>query len=245
LFIQNKQTEIICKVCGNLGFVTTKHYKKSIKKNENHSFTCCRKCQDELSITKENVECLNCKKIFLKRRGQISKSPNHFCTKSCSASYWNTLQPKRKTSISTTCKKIRDLSKTSSAPKYCKYCFERITRSYTYCSSECKQAVQKEKALRRFNNGECKTASSIKTAFKYLNIVECQICGQKPMWNNKPLTLQLDHINGNSDNNYSENLRLICPNCHTQTETFAARNMRQKSERSETMKKFYQKYKNK
>ena len=38
------------------------------------------------------------------------------------------------------------------------------------------------------------------------------------------LTLQLDHIDGNSDNNNLENLRLLCPNCHTQTDTWVSRN---------------------
>lgn len=49
----------------------------------------------------------------------------------------------------------------------------------------------------------------------------CEICGQLPEWNNKPLVLQLDHINGDHNDNRLENLRILCPNCHTQTETFS------------------------
>lgn len=52
----------------------------------------------------------------------------------------------------------------------------------------------------------------------------CAICGQLPEWNGKPLVLQLDHINGISDDNRLENLRIICGHCHSQTDTFAGRN---------------------
>src|SRR6185437_4375279 len=49
----------------------------------------------------------------------------------------------------------------------------------------------------------------------------CEKCGQGPEWNDKPLSLQLDHVDGNPDNNFPENIRLLCPNCHSQTETFS------------------------
>lgn len=51
----------------------------------------------------------------------------------------------------------------------------------------------------------------------------CDECGLGDEWNGKPLTLQLDHINGVYNDNRLENLRIICPNCHTQTETFAGK----------------------
>ena len=51
----------------------------------------------------------------------------------------------------------------------------------------------------------------------------CSECGQTDTWNNKPLVLQLDHVDGDSDNNYPKNLRLLCPNCHTQTENFGSK----------------------
>jgi 5-methylcytosine-specific restriction endonuclease McrA len=44
---------------------------------------------------------------------------------------------------------------------------------------------------------------------------ECYICGITE-WNNKEITLQLDHINGCNTDNRLENLRLLCPNCHSQ-----------------------------
>jgi hypothetical protein len=58
---------------------------------------------------------------------------------------------------------------------------------------------------------------------------ECSICGLPPEWNKKPLTLTLDHINGVFNDNRKENLRILCPNCHTQTDTFAGRNADKKT----------------
>ena len=52
----------------------------------------------------------------------------------------------------------------------------------------------------------------------------CSICGQTTIWNNKPLTLTLDHINGKNHDNRIENLRWICPNCDRQLPTFAGHN---------------------
>lgn len=53
---------------------------------------------------------------------------------------------------------------------------------------------------------------------------ECSGCGLVDSYNGNPLRLQLDHINGDSKDNRVTNLRWLCPNCHSQTETFAGRN---------------------
>jgi 5-methylcytosine-specific restriction endonuclease McrA len=54
----------------------------------------------------------------------------------------------------------------------------------------------------------------------------CAICGLEPTWQGHPLVLVLDHINGIPDDHRLENLRLICPNCNSQTPTFAGRNVK-------------------
>jgi hypothetical protein len=52
---------------------------------------------------------------------------------------------------------------------------------------------------------------------------ECEVCGIKE-WNGRLLKMQLDHIDGNTYNHTLNNLRMICPNCHSQTDTFCGKN---------------------
>lgn len=54
---------------------------------------------------------------------------------------------------------------------------------------------------------------------------KCKSCGLGDRWNNQKLVLHLDHINGDRYDNRKENLRWLCPNCHTQTPTFSGRNL--------------------
>ena len=55
---------------------------------------------------------------------------------------------------------------------------------------------------------------------------ECVWCGIMDTWNGKPIVLHLDHINGVNNDHRLENLRLLCPNCHSQTDTYAGKGKR-------------------
>jgi HNH endonuclease len=51
----------------------------------------------------------------------------------------------------------------------------------------------------------------------------CSLCGAEPFWRGRPLPLEVDHMDGDWRNNRVENLRLLCPNCHSTTDTYRGR----------------------
>jgi hypothetical protein len=89
-----------------------------------------------------------------------------------------------------------------------------------YCSNRC-QADFKLKD--RFKKGT-RWNYAMGKYLKRLMGNNCQICGINE-WNGKPLTLQVDHIDGDRTNNDLINLMIVCPNCHSQTETYGSKNV--------------------
>lgn len=73
--------------------------------------------------------------------------------------------------------------------------------------------------------GRRETASKLRKALIESGVEEkCEQCNCPPEWNGKPLVLQVDHRDGDGLNNLKENLRFLCPSCHSQTENFGTKN---------------------
>lgn len=77
-----------------------------------------------------------------------------------------------------------------------------------------------------FQNGTVLGSTRLRKLFleEHTQDYVCSICGQLPEWNGKPLTLILDHIDGNHTNNILSNLRWVCPNCNQQLDTTGSKN---------------------
>lgn len=92
--------------------------------------------------------------------------------------------------------------------------------------------IGKRGILRTIDNTLCENSTAVQSVLRrvYTNAsyteYECSICGLPPLWNGKPLTLTLDHINGDNKNNSKDNLRWVCPNCDRQLPTFGSKNRR-------------------
>lgn len=99
-----------------------------------------------------------------------------------------------------------------------------------YCSNNCQQEYQSKEKYQYFLTSpeEYQRANFSTKSIKKFILEEqdnkCDICGLDSKWNEKPLVMILDHIDGNAANNTRENYRCVCPNCDSQLDTYKSKN---------------------
>ena len=99
-----------------------------------------------------------------------------------------------------------------------------------YCDNKCQQEFQYNQYIEQWKKGfqdgrkgKLQTSGYIHRYVLEKQDYKCAECGITEH-NGFPITLELDHINGNSIDNAEENLRCLCPNCHSQTITYRSKN---------------------
>ena len=97
-------------------------------------------------------------------------------------------------------------------------------RNYSnkYCDNTCQHEAQYKQRIAEWKAGGKLPKGTVK---RYLSEQKqgCWCCGITE-WQGKDIVLELEHIDGDSTNNTVENLSLLCPNCHSQTDTYKGKN---------------------
>jgi hypothetical protein len=215
LIFINMSIEKICKHCNEVIIV------EKVQQFAHHVSRCLSNpnLNETLRKTKEairtravilNLECKKCKapysintKPYMVKNNKYKK----FCSLSCANSH----------------KKVNK-GQTYNCIHCHKECNLSSNQQNKFCSNKCQgEYIFLNETLKRYERGEVSERKVLRKILTYYNGYSCNEC-KIINWNNKSITLQVDHIDGNASNNILTNIRLLCPNCHTQTDTFSGRN---------------------
>src|SRR5476651_6763 len=137
---------------------------------------------------------------------------NKFCSKSCATTFNNPLKPEKTDKINSICEQCS-----------CSY-RHKTEKNRTFCSQSCYLTNQNEQNMKKIIEGTC-SGPVIKRYLieKHGNVCLDPLCA----WDFKktPINVELEHKDGNSSNNKIENCTLLCPNCHSLTDTYKGKNL--------------------
>ena len=162
--------------------------------------------------------CKQCESIL-----DYANRKKKFCNSSCSATHNNLKRNSRVVPVTWNC---LHCNKEHLSVEW---------RVGKYCDTTCQHEYQHKRRIKEWKEEGTFSKGTVK---RYLAEQKegCWSCGVTE-WNNKPLVLELEHIDGNSENNTEENLSLLCPNCHSQTDTYKGKNTG--NGRHSRMKRYY------
>ena len=164
----------------------------------------------------EDIICGNCGNVF---NGRI-KEKRKYCSHSCAATINDKIYPKRIKYINIETEDGKIKKEKIFSQNYCLNCGVKVRNKY--CSTTCQNEYRQNEIIKKIENGD--QTLNHRHYKKYLINkygFKCMECGWDKInsFSNK-CTVEMEHIDGNSENQNLDNLKLLCPNCHSLTPTY-------------------------
>lgn len=159
-----------------------------------------RRTKNQRKRNGDRTRCVFCKIELTKQNG----------TKFCNSTCYNYFQLK--------------LNRKDLPSRFCTSCNEEISAiNKKFCDRGCQNDYQHFIVGQQLTKNSKLTTRPIRIWLLKERDYKCEVCGLLE-WQNKPIPIDVDHIDGDHTNNLLSNLRLICLNCHGQTPTYRAKN---------------------
>jgi len=182
-------------------------------------------------------ECLSCNKSF---NVTTKNKKRKFCSVECSVNFhrnnetnqtcpicgkkfYRKKSAQRSTILTCSVKCAVERKRIDNLDKYknCPICGNLVKGGRTkFCSQKCRSQQQ----INDIKSGDCSDAKTLRNYYITIQGNKCEECNLRT-WLNKPIKLELHHLDGNSENNNPQNLKLLCPNCHSMTPTWKSKNL--------------------